>query len=123
MIKVLIADDQHLVRGALAALLNLEDDIEVVAQCADGSEVAQALDASGAQVALLDIQMPQQDGLRTTQLLRESHPEVKILIVTTFDRPGYFRQAFESGASGFWSRTLRRPNWSRPSAGCILAGR
>lgn len=101
MIKVLIADDQHLVRGALAALLNLEDDIEVVAQCADGSEVAQALDASGAQVALLDIQMPQQDGLRTTQLLRGSHPEVKILIVTTFDRPGYFRQAFESGASGF----------------------
>lgn len=101
MIKVLIADDQHLVRGALAALLNLEDDIQVVAECADGDEVAQALDASGAQVALLDVQMPRLDGLRTAQLLRDSHPEVKILIVTTFDRPGYFRQAFEAGASGF----------------------
>ncbi|GAA1407094.1 DNA-binding response regulator [Glutamicibacter uratoxydans] len=101
MIKVLIADDQHLVRGALAALLNLEEDIEVVAQCADGTEVAAALDATGAQVALLDVQMPRLDGLRTAQLLRESHPEVKILIVTTFDRPGYFRQAFEAGASGF----------------------
>ncbi len=101
MIKVLIADDQHLVRGALAALLNLEEDIKVVAQCADGTEVAAALDATGAQVALLDVQMPRLDGLRTAQLLRESHPEVKILIVTTFDRPGYFRQAFEAGASGF----------------------
>lgn len=101
MIKVLIADDQHLVRGALAALLNLEDDIQVVAECADGDEVAQALDDSGAQVALLDVQMPRLDGLRTAQLLRDSHPEVKILIVTTFDRPGYFRQAFEAGASGF----------------------
>jgi len=101
MIKVLIADDQHLVRGALAALLNLEEDIEVVAQCADGTEVAAALDATGAQVALLDVQMPRLDGLRTAQLLRASHPEVKILIVTTFDRPGYFRQAFEAGASGF----------------------
>lgn len=101
MIKVLIADDQHLVRGALAALLNLEDDIQVVAECADGDEVAQALDASGAQVALLDVQMPRMDGLRAAQLLRDSHPEVKILIVTTFDRPGYFRQAFEAGASGF----------------------
>ncbi|GGL79328.1 response regulator transcription factor [Glutamicibacter protophormiae] len=101
MIKVLIADDQHLVRGALAALLNLEDDIQVVAECADGDEVAQALDDSGAQVALLDVQMPRMDGLRAAQLLRDSHPEVKILIVTTFDRPGYFRQAFEAGASGF----------------------
>ena len=101
MIKVLIADDQHLVRGALAALLNLEDDLQVVAECADGDEVAQALDDSGAQVALLDVQMPRLDGLRTAQLLRDSHPEVKILIVTTFDRPGYFRQAFEAGASGF----------------------
>ncbi|WP_313810811.1 response regulator transcription factor [Glutamicibacter sp.] len=101
MIKVLIADDQHLVRGALAALLNLEEDIEVVAQCADGTEVATALDASGAEVALLDVQMPQLDGLRTAELLRMSHPQVKILIVTTFDRPGYFRQAFEAGASGF----------------------
>ncbi|ALG30191.1 MerR family transcriptional regulator [Glutamicibacter halophytocola] len=101
MIRVLIADDQHLVRGALAALLNLEEDIQVVAQCADGDEVAAALDERPADIALLDVQMPRQDGLRTAAELRASHPGVKVLILTTFDRPGYFRQAFEAGAHGF----------------------
>ncbi|GGJ48721.1 response regulator transcription factor [Glutamicibacter ardleyensis] len=101
MIRVLIADDQHLVRGALAALLNLEADINVVAECADGDEVAPALDTQPADIALLDVQMPRQDGLRTAAELKTSHPEVKVLILTTFDRPGYFRQAFEAGAHGF----------------------
>lgn len=101
MIRILIADDQHLVRGALAALLNLEEDIQVVAQCADGDEVAAALDERPADIALLDVQMPRQDGLRTAAELRASHPGVKVLILTTFDRPGYFRQAFEAGAHGF----------------------
>lgn len=101
MIRVLIADDQHLVRGALAALLNLEADITVVAECADGDEVAPALDTQPADIALLDVQMPRQDGLRTAAELKTSHPEVKVLILTTFDRPGYFRQAFEAGAHGF----------------------
>lgn len=101
MIRILIADDQHLVRGALAALLNLEEDIQVVAQCADGDEVAAALHAHPADIALLDVQMPRQDGLRTAAELRTSHPGVKVLILTTFDRPGYFRQAFEAGAHGF----------------------
>jgi len=101
VIRVLIADDQHLVRGALAALLNLEEDIQVVAQCADGDEVAAALDERPADIALLDVQMPRQDGLRTAAELRASHPGVKVLILTTFDRPGYFRQAFEAGAHGF----------------------
>lgn len=101
MIRVLIADDQHLVRGALAALLNLEADIKVVAECADGDEVAPALDTAHADIALLDVQMPRQDGLRTAAELKISHPGVKVLILTTFDRPGYFRQAFEAGAHGF----------------------
>lgn len=101
MIRVLIADDQHLVRGALAALLNLEADINVVAECADGDEVSPALDTQPADIALLDVQMPRQDGLRTAAELKTSHPEVKVLILTTFDRPGYFRQAFEAGAHGF----------------------
>lgn len=101
MIRVLIADDQHLVRGALAALLNLEADIQVVAECADGDEVAPALDTQPADIALLDVQMPRQDGLRTAAELKISHPGVKVLILTTFDRPGYFRQAFEAGAHGF----------------------
>lgn len=101
MIRVLIADDQHLVRGALAALLNLEGDIEVVAECSDGDEVAAAVAAHDVDVALLDVQMPRQDGLSTARQLSREHPQVKILIVTTFDRPGYFRQAFEVGAHGF----------------------
>ena len=101
MIRVLIADDQHLVRGALAALLNLEADITVVAECADGDEVAAALETQIADIALLDVQMPRQDGLSTAAELKTSHPGVKVLILTTFDRPGYFRQAFEAGAHGF----------------------
>ena len=101
MIRVLIADDQHLVRSALAALLNLEADLEVVAECADGDEVAAALETQIADIALLDVQMPRQDGLSTAAELKTSHPGVKVLILTTFDRPGYFRQAFEAGAHGF----------------------
>lgn len=101
MIRVLIADDQHLVRGALAALLTLEPDIEVVAQCSDGDQVLGAVRDHQVDVALLDIQMPRQDGLTTAAQLREQHPAVKVLIVTTFDRPGYFRQAIEAGAHGF----------------------
>lgn len=101
MIRVLIADDQHLVRGALAALLNLEADLEVVAECADGDQVPGALASHPVDVALLDIQMPRLDGLSLAATLQRTHPEVKVLILTTFDRPGYFRQAFEAGASGF----------------------
>jgi len=101
VIRVLIADDQHLVRSALAALLNLEADIDVVAECADGDEVSAALDTRIADIALLDVQMPRQDGLATAAELKTSHPGVKVLILTTFDRPGYFRQAFEAGAHGF----------------------
>jgi len=101
VIRVLIADDQHLVRSALAALLNLEADLEVVAQCADGDEVPAALALHKVDVALVDIQMPRLDGLSLAQQLSQTHPEVKVLVLTTFDRPGYFRQAFEAGASGF----------------------
>ncbi|GAB3620019.1 response regulator transcription factor [Glutamicibacter endophyticus] len=101
MIRIIIADDQHLVRGALVALLNLEADLQVVAECSDGDEVLAALAEHPADVALLDVQMPRQDGLQTAAQLRAAHPEVKIIIVTTFDRPGYFRQAFDLGAQGF----------------------
>ena len=73
----------------------------MVAECADGDEVAPALDTQPADIALLDVQMPRQDGLRTAAELKTSHPGVKVLILTTFDRPGYFRQAFEAGAHGF----------------------
>ena len=100
-IRVLLADDQALVRGALAALLNLEPDIEVVAQTGDGTDVAALAEEHRVHVALLDIQMPLMDGLEAATRLRSRLPECKVLMVTTFDRPGYLRAAFEAGASGF----------------------
>ena len=101
MIRLLIADDQALVRGALAALLGLETDIEVVAQVGRGDEVVDAARASGATVALLDIEMPGIDGIAAAALLRNEVPGCRALIVTTFGRPGYLARAMQAGASGF----------------------
>jgi two-component system response regulator DesR len=101
VIKVLLADDQALVRGALAALLQLESDIDVVAEVGRGDEVLAAAVDSGAEVCLLDIEMPGQDGIETARQLAAEAPHVQSLIVTTFGRPGYLRGAMESGASGF----------------------
>ena len=101
MIRLLLADDQALVRGALAALLDMEADLEVVAQVGAGDEVLGAVAAHHPDVALLDVEMPGLDGLSATALVREQHPEVKVLIVTTFGRPGFLRRALQAGASGF----------------------
>lgn len=101
MIKVLLADDQALVRGALAALLALEPDLEVVAEVGRGDEVVAAARASGADVCLLDIEMPGADGIAAAAAVREALPGVRTLVVTTFGRPGYLRRALEAGASGF----------------------
>jgi len=96
-----MADDQHLVRGALAALLNLEPDLEVVAQVGRGDEVvAAALDVRP-DVAVLDVEMPGLDGLAAAAALRDQLPSCRVLIVTTFGRAGYLRRAMESGALGF----------------------
>ncbi|WP_295843425.1 response regulator transcription factor [uncultured Microbacterium sp.] len=101
MIRLLIADDQALVRGALAALLGLEADIEVVAQVGRGDEVVEAARTSGATVALLDIEMPGIDGIAAAAQLRAEVPGCHALIVTTFGRPGYLARAMQAGASGF----------------------
>ncbi|HKT55332.1 MAG TPA: response regulator transcription factor [Microbacterium sp.] len=101
MIRLLIADDQALVRGALAALLDLEPDIEVVAQVGRGDEVADAVTSSGADVALLDIEMPGMDGIDACAEVRDHAPGCRVLIVTTFGRPGYLKRAMRAGASGF----------------------
>ena len=101
MITVLIAEDQAMVRGALASLLDLEPDIEVVAKVARGDEVQEAALRSQPDVALLDIEMPGQTGLDAAEQLRVALPDCKILILTTFGRPGYLRRAMEGGASGF----------------------
>ena len=90
-----------MIREALAALLSFEDDIEVVAQVGRGDEVAGAAAASAPDVALLDIEMPGMDGLTAAATLRASSPATKIVILTTFGRPGYLRRAMESGVSGF----------------------
>lgn len=100
-IRLLLADDQALVRGALAALLDLEPDLEVVAQVGRGDEVLDAAVRSDAQVALLDVEMPGLDGLSVAALLRDRAPRCRSLIVTTFGRPGYLRRAMEAGAGGF----------------------
>jgi two-component system response regulator DesR len=101
VIRVLIAEDQAMVRGALASLLELEDDLEVVAQAGRGDEVLAAARAASPDVALLDIEMPGQDGIAAAAELRAELPHTRILILTTFGRPGYLRRALEAGAAGF----------------------
>jgi two-component system response regulator DesR len=101
VIRVLLAEDQGMVRGALASLLGLEPDIEVVAQVARGDEVLGAARSVDPDVALLDIEMPGATGLEALADLRGALPRCRILILTTFGRPGYLRRAMETGASGF----------------------
>lgn len=119
-IRVLVADDQAMIRGALAGLLDLERDIEVVAQAADGVQALKELarlatkDTQSAQpptnsarpdspadVAIIDIEMPHMDGITTTEAIRARFPGVRVLIVTTFGRPGYLQRALDAGATGF----------------------
>jgi two-component system, NarL family, response regulator DesR len=101
MIRILLAEDQALVRGAMAALLRLEPDLEIVAEVGRGDAVVPAAVATAPDVALLDIEMPGGDGLQAAQALREQVPSIKVIIVTTFGRSGYLQQAMESGAVGF----------------------
>jgi two-component system response regulator DesR len=100
-IRVLLAEDQAMIREALAALLSFEDDIEVVAQVGRGDEVLKAARDSNPDVALLDIEMPGLDGLAAAAALKRASPDTGIVILTTFGRPGYLRRAMESGVSGF----------------------
>ena len=101
MIRVLIAEDQAMVRGALASLLGLEPDIEVAAQVSRGDEVLGAALSAQPDVALLDIEMPGATGLDAAEALARELPSCRVLILTTFGRPGYLRRAMEGGASGF----------------------
>jgi two-component system, NarL family, response regulator DesR len=101
MIRVLIAEDQGMVRGALASLLGLEHDIEVVAQVPRGDEVLPVALATEPDIALLDIEMPGRTGLDASRELARALPDCRVLILTTFGRPGYLRRAMAEGASGF----------------------
>lgn len=100
-IRLLLADDQELVRSALAVMLGLEDDFEVVATVGRGDEVVAAARAQKPDVALLDIDMPGIDGIAAATVLAQEVPDCRALILTTFGRPGYLRRAMESGACGF----------------------
>lgn len=100
-IRILLAEDQAMVRGALTALLDLEEDLEVVAEVSQGNEVLQTAKKTKPDVALLDIEMPGSDGLNAAQALHENLPSCRIVILTTFGRSGYLRRAMESGAVGF----------------------
>ena len=101
MIRVMLADDQAMVRGALAALLALETDIEVVAQVGNGNDVLPVALEHRPDVVLMDVDMPGTDGLSATASLLERLPDTRVLIVTTFGRPGFLRRAIQSGAHGF----------------------
>ena len=100
-LRLLLADDQALVRGALAALLDTEPDLTVVAQAASGEEVADAVEAHDVDVALLDIEMPGVDGLEALRRIRDRGLDCAVLMVTTFGRPGYLERALAAGARGF----------------------
>lgn len=100
-IRLLLADDQALVRGALAALLDLEPDLEVVAEVGRGDEVAAATVEHRPDVVLLDVEMPGMDGISAAAAVRDAAPDTRVLIVTTFGRPGYLRRTLQAGASGF----------------------
>jgi two-component system, NarL family, response regulator DesR len=100
-VRIMIAEDQTMVRQALVALLELEPDIEVVAQAADGDEALAMARKHRPDVAVLDIEMPGPTGIEVATQLNQSGFAGKIVIVTTFDRPGYLRAAMTAGASGF----------------------
>jgi two-component system response regulator DesR len=101
VIRVLLAEDQGMMRGALALLLGLEDDIEVVAQVAAGDRIVDEALAVRPDIALLDIELPGRSGLDAAAELRDKLPACRVLILTTFGRPGYLRRAMEAGAAGF----------------------
>lgn len=100
-IRLVIADDQALVRGALGALLDLESDLTVVGMASDGAEAVRRAGELHPDVCLMDIQMPGTDGVEATRRIRAASPGTRVLIVTTFARPGYLRAALDAGASGF----------------------
>ncbi|MDP3951080.1 MAG: response regulator transcription factor [Microbacterium sp.] len=101
LIRLVIVDDQAMVRGALTALLELEEDLTVVGVAGDGEEAVRVVAETAPDVCLMDIQMPGMDGIAATRAVRSANAGTRVLIVTTFARPGYLRAALDAGASGF----------------------
>lgn len=101
MIRILLAEDQKLLLGAIAQLLDLEDDLEVVGRAEDGGQARALIEDTGPDVVVSDIEMPGATGLELAEWMRGQYPEIRVLILTTFARPGYLRRALESGVSGY----------------------
>ncbi len=101
MIRIVIAEDQSLLRGAIAAMLALEPDIEVLAEAANGQEALRAAQRHKPDILLSDIEMPEMTGLDLAEHVRRKVPATKVIIVTTFDRPGYLKRAMEAGVMGY----------------------
>lgn len=100
-IKVVLAEDQGMVRGALAVLLGIEPDIEVLALASDGEEALRAVGLHRPGVLVTDIEMPKMTGLELATRVHELYPATRVMILTTFARPGYLRRAMEAGAHGY----------------------
>ncbi|MFE8695474.1 response regulator transcription factor [Cytobacillus sp. FJAT-53684] len=101
MIRIVIAEDQGMLRGALGSLLDFEDDIEVIAQAKNGEEAFQFIQALEPDVCLMDIEMPIKSGLEVAEELKKLGSECKIIILTTFARPGYFERAVKTDVHGY----------------------
>lgn len=101
MIKLLIADDQQLIRDSLKIVLDTNETIEVVGAVSNGVEVIRAVREVKPDVILMDIRMPEMDGVQCTQIIKENHPEIKIIVLTTFDDDEYIFSALKYGASGY----------------------
>jgi len=100
-IKVLLVDDEELIRSGLAILLDGYDDIDVVGEAADGQEAADFCENEAVDVVLMDIRMPDVNGIEGTKLIKAAHPDIKVLILTTFQDAEYISQAMRLGASGY----------------------
>jgi two-component system response regulator DesR len=105
VIRVLLADDENLIRSALAQMLDLEDDIDVVAQAANGADALAAARATAPDVAVLDLQLPDLDGITVAKQLAGIVPQCGCMIVTSHGRPGYLKRALASGVRGFLPKT------------------
>ncbi|HEK9100957.1 response regulator transcription factor [Bacillus pfraonensis] len=101
MIRIIIAEDQRMLRGALGALLDLEDDIEVVGQAENGEEALKLIEKLQPDVGIMDIEMPIQSGLDVAEMLQKKKSPCKVMMLTTFARPGYFERAMKAGVHGY----------------------
>ncbi len=113
MIRIVIADDETLLRDALESLLGLQPDLEVVGVAASGTEAIALIEATRPEVALLDLQMPGADGIEIVERVAASSPDTRCLILTSHARPGYLKRALEAGARGFVPKTTSAKELSR----------